>query len=1410
MKRDLPSSPRRRIGAAGQTLVEYSLIAFLVILALFVAFAATGDALGRIFNEAVFSALGSEDQLITPDFSEDLAPGNAATAFQLTVDWVNQQTPEQLIQGTIEFVEPTDLPADYTPPVEPTAIPTNTVVPSPTYTPSHTPEDIAHELTFEDAYSVINGPNSESEPWYRLEGNSFIGLNAWTGRFFQDGTSDNPEEPLLYPSNLRYSRSWHEQPGQQQFISRGEDIPRIDERFFSAQLRREIFIRGEDQTLTFRVQNPGGGVRLYYQDSAGCDGFTPASNARNSTTTSDCMIFDHWSDAPPSEIQETITLPWRGTDPNDEDDLTEYVIWLEYYHRTGAANLNLSITAARVNQDDDGLNGAQVNCNWGVYEGDRTNVRDFSWNAAFGLQDDNFVDDQLCHLELRGYIEVNPDGKLRQYDENGQVIFANGEGAYGGADTPVALTFWHVWDLNNNTNVRLEVAEYPLMEDPENPGEFIRERGTDINGDGQDDDIPLTWQTAWNPSLSNTRNYEWTQVEVLLNQFTAGDTFTYRFVIENDGGGGGRKRWFVDDIRVGSRRLPVLTSTNPQPGNTFKICDNDGSQPGTVCESYWTFDDGTSKALQDFRTTGRWRLTSAGAFTGQGFGDDPGNRYSLEQGADLSGSPLDRRVYWMEFNKRIDVSDTTTDGTVFQVTADAPLDPNGDDGPPIISFYNSYNINDNVSLQIQYYDDSATPAEKEQGQAWKLLREIVNTGNSGEASTTSTYVQVPLFEREVADANGVGTRVFEDYDDGWTAWADGPLRVRFAMVVNENAISSAQNGWTIDNIMIERIDNIVYTEYPFGDSGGDNITVGRVANEEQTFSDVNTSRDRWVPTGTWGVSDRDGVGRRNGQWLFTDSPNGERYIAGSNSTLELRAPVDLNSDTEDNPASTACVTGPTVPECFNITNPGLVQDAAVNPQLTFWWYRDLGTSARFQVEIRGNGGASAPVRVWEYNYDETDRVQPAWERTEIALDPFIVDDPNSSIEDDITIIFRLDTSGDSVARGDGVYIDDIVLEDTPPQRTFRLWTGAKDDGNGNNIEGDGNDYVDSLDSRTRVGSDDDINVIDDGGGQWYERWYYGGNWFSDFYTYRYLGEGAEIIGGDDSEIEQSYIARSGFQVFHESPPTSPDPEDIDDAFLYERRSFNVLEMIRTIDMTLLETETTTGDPVGLATGGDDGSPILYWWARFDRGVEARMKVQVARRLDNPAVDRTDDPLTYGADELYGWSAWENVYITDDNSFQQYAWRRFEVNLANATIFNDVGNSTGVVRNYIGDEIRIRFVLDATNVADGGDARDGWFIDDVQVSARQPRIYTLPFVDEAESMGNWIAEGTWGLDVDKFRGSNSLPDIAGVDWTARYLNCDYRPVLGAGNSVSPAGGDRETGNCSEGELEQMIEDSRYRD
>ncbi len=1351
MDRDRITATFNRRRDKGQAVTEYALILALVVVALAAAFIATGSVIDDIFSNAVAASENVNDP----------AERDQIAGFQETLAWIAANPATGVPDELNPEIEPTDLPEGVTeeppPAIETTGVPPEL---TPTLVPSATPEDVSFNLTYNDS-----ADNTEDR--YRLEGNAYIGLQATTARFFQDNSDNslniaNLEGKAFYYQNTGEPNPVHEQA----LIAPGDNVPGVNEQFFSAQFRREVWIT-QDETLTITINDTSGGVRVYYEDGGSCSNFrntiSPLDGvARNTENGSSCVLIDEWVDVPDEDnLSATRTfsignaisaLGSPGPNPGPEDGpFYGFVLWIEFYNRSAAVpSLNVTIDTPRQNTDDAGLNGATVQCNWGKYEGDRSNVRPFSWYAAVGL--DDFPDNQRCHLELRGYVTVDPAEELDT----------------DGVATVPTFTFWHIWDLNPNTDVKLEMATYVPPADPTPP---------DVG--------PGTWTTVWE-TAGGTRNYEWTQEEILLDGsnpggFSAavGDHITYRFVIENNNGGGGRKRWYVDDIRIGNRNLPDLTMASSLTSpDTFGICADT-----TTCETYWDFSDPTD--VDDFRTTGRWALTNTGARANQGLGDDPGNRYSLEDGADLGADPLDRRIYWVEFDRPIDVSATTTNGTDFVVDAvTAPADSDNDQGAPMLTLWNSYNIQDNVSLQVQYYDETE--------QSWQLLREIVKTGSGAEASASTAFVQVQLNEREVADSNGLGTGVFDTYDTAapgstvWQDWANGPIRVRMAMIVLETATFDAANGWTIDEIQIERLGVFDYIPYPF-DQTGDPELADLVNN--------------WQRTGTWAFTEE--RPSRDGNWVLSDSPNSD-YLASTDTFTETRALIDLNSDTPENPYSQACTENCLNPEDNSTRTPGTGGYVpAVDPQITFWWRRGLASPARLTVEIRTNAGEDAPVTVWEYNYDSSNATQTVWERVEIDLDPFINDETDTGnadvYDDDIIISFNLSTGS---TQADGVYIDEFLLADSPVARSFRLW---EDDDLPDEDDGDGRRYIDTVDARTNLSddrdncdgdSDDNSETCDDTGGRWFDRWHYGGNWFSGFYEYTYLDQ-----NGDE---QTDLIARSGTQVFHESPTTSENPlngnPDDDDNFFYQTRSFSVLEMIRTIDMTGLETERATGDPVGIATAGDNGSPIMYWWQRYDRGVNGNMLVQVAtREATSPDEYRAGDPLSYGDDELYGWSEWQTIYYANGDD-ENYAWTRQGVNLANAPIYNANGDIIDR-ENFIGDELRVRFVLDALDVT-GDQSRDGWFVDDIEFTVQVPVITN--FTNDPE-LTTWVQEGTWGEDPNKFEGGTSIANFPGSNWNVNWLNCNYRPNENTGAAASGDQGCSNKGN----NLNKLLADPDYR-
>lgn len=1288
-------------GAPGQSIVEYTLIAVLVIGALTLAFVATGPTLGNIFSSAVLGAVGdggSIDLTVQPD---------GPNAFWATVTWVASQTPEDRPFATNQpRADATDIPVDWVPPEDPEET-EEPIVPQepPTVTPSATPPDVAFELPFVDEANPRSGNEAE---WYRVINHVYVGQHTWRARFYDDENPPNiPIDPFSNPNGVGYSRTY--EPNVQQFISPTTNIPNMNEQYFSVRMERQLFIYGtEPVRLNFTATNATGGIRMYYRTESGtCQNFSPSSNARNTLTdngTSPCYIVDEWRNAPAADVSGTVEfLPGpTATVP------AEYTVYVEFYHTTGAPNLNVAISSPRQNPDDQGLNAASVDCNWGRYEGDRSNTRQYSWNSAVGL--DEFPDNQRCYLELRGYVDLD--------DANTFVL-----------NTSPVLTFWHIWDLNADTTVWLEVARYDTG---------VGSRPTD----------PSEWTTVWNPGLTSTRNYEWTQVAVDLGAagFNKGDTVTYRFVIESNGSSGGRKRWYVDDINIGNQRTPDLTNVNPDLADRYQICEDI-----TTCDSYWTMDGNPDDERAKFITTGRWDLTSNRARNGLAWEDDPGNRYSLEEGPGrtFDDGQRDERIYYIEFGKRIDVTNTSTNGTTWTAT---PTDSDGDRGAPVLTFYHSYSLKDDARLEVQYFDDVAGE--------WRLLRTLAMTGSTGELNRQDVhFTEVPLHLREQVNAQGKGTGVFDDATSGWTDWYQKPLRIRFAMIIDKKAeVASTGIGWSIDEILLERLGALSFTPYPLYDSAGDG-----------DGKSVALSKNTWQGTGQWDVMANRSYG--NGSYSFTDSPAG-RYVPGVLSSLTLRAPLDLYADTPSNPYAPNCDASLTSTGVCEATQ----QTPAVNPMLTFWFNRDLANNHNIYVDIVPKGGIGTPVRVWEYIHNNRDAYQPQWERVEIALTPFLVDDGSDNF-DDILISFKLDTTANGAGNATGIAIDEIRVQDEGNRPTFKLWSGVN--------AGNGQRYIDTIDQPTFVaGEPFNSSIITN----WWERWHLGGTW--------------RALNTTDS-----FAARSGLFAMHESTPLSVDPFDINSAVRYAPNSFYTLEMVRHIDLTGVSTSVAGGDPNNYRTGGTDATPVMYWWQRLDKGVNARLRVQIAYKLETPPAQLTE-PLTYGADEFYGWSNWLDVYVSPQTAYREYAWVRQGVNLQNAVIYNgENGNPTGATQDFTGKIIRVRFVLDANDSVSAQNPEDGWFIDDVEFTSVKPRIYALPFADNAQSMDNWIAEGTWGIDVEHYRGSNALPPLGAENaWTAHYINCDWRP-----NTVNPvtARGSASNWPCSGSNMSDLLTNMDYR-
>ncbi len=1310
---------RLRRGQSGQAALEYILIATLVGLALLVALLATGPVLGNIFSSIIIGAIGDDEG------GRDI-PENGPTSFWLTVTWVATQTPQETPFPTnIANPRPTDVPPGFEEDTPIPPEPTNTEEPTETAQPSPTPEDIEFDLAFDDL--------ADEADWYRLVGSNYLGQDSWTGLFWQDKRDDTTYDPFKNPSSVRYVKAYD--ANDPNFLTPLTDLKGMSNQWFSARFTRPVIVTGpEDRRVGFRVSNPSGGVRIYVNSEVNtpelpCRTYKPGETTRDQLSPEfPCLILDAWVNVPQDEYTAIVTLP--GGPDGEIANAAKYTFTVEYYHRTGSPNLQMELFSPQTNRDDVATDSDPVDCKWrqyGAEDGPRSNTRDFSWSYSVGVED--MPNNSECYLELRGSVLLDdlPEGPP---DDDDFTLTSN----------PPNMSFWHIWDLPTGTNVRLEVAPYDRS----------------LQDDGDDDTDPIedldgNWSTVWDSTsagLDGTSNYEWSQENIILTGFGPGDVLTYRFVMRSTGSATDRKVWFVDDISIGNENLPNLLDPNPLPEDTFGVCEGTGVDPEAdkaACarDGFWNLNNVAQK--EDFRTTGRWDLTAnAGAVSGTAWEDDPGRSYSLEDGGD--------RVYYIEFDKRVDVTNTYDSGSATYV--DTFTDPDGDAGPPMITFWQTYNLGDDARLEVQYFDDAASE--------WQLLRQLAETGSSptsGISRQDKHFVEIPLHLRQIP-----GTDTFETVADGWTEWHENPLRLRFALIVSQDASTSPEAaGWTLDNILIERLGLVDFAPYPLKDSAGDDID-----GETKTIAE---SRNLWMRTGLWDIAGARTYG--GGQFAFTDSPNGD-YIAGSDTMLELRAPIDLNSDTPQNPAAQGCVEAQSITgSCLPVAER---QDAANMPTLSFWWNRELANNHSFYVEIYPNGGVGPVQKVWEYVYDADTADQSAWERAEIALWPFLPDN-GDNVDDDMRIIFRLDSSSDSSVSADGIWIDDIRIQDNNENPTFLLSAGT----NG----GNGQLYFDDIDERQLLPDElfNNSNAL-----RWWERFYLGGTWTG-------------------LNTTQNFDPKTGVLALHESPGLSQDPFDEENSFRYQTNTFNTVEMIRHIDLSNIQTLRGSGDPIGYDTEGDDGSPLLEWWHRYDKGKKTRMKVQIAAKLSTEPPAST---LTYGDDELYGWTPWQTVYVTPPGAYNQnareYQWVRERVNLQYAVIYDENGDPTGTVKDFAGDTIRVRFVLDANETVSEDDVRDGWFIDNIRFTSFKPRVYSVPFTDNGENNANWVMEGDWGLDVEHARGGANIPSLAGdAGWSAIYLNCTRRPTPYTGEPQPW----NDNGGCGGSTFETLLREEGYR-
>jgi Flp pilus assembly pilin Flp len=660
--------------------------------------------------------------------------------------------------------------------------------------------------------------------------------------------------------------------------------------------------------------------------------------------------------------------------------------------------------------------------------------------------------------------------------------------------------------------------------------------------------------------------------------------------------------------------------------------------------------------------------------------------------------------------------------------------------PPRMTFWNQWDLDnyDKALLQIREYDDTnSTPwytktIHENYSEQLSWLREDIDLTDYVSTST----------------AGGPETSI---------DWTGKTIEFRFVLEADG---SDTESGWWIDDVTIE--ENVVKT-----------YTIG-------FFDDFESGDGNWVPGGTWSIS---GEHTRSGGGAYTDS-SGTSYPANANSSLELDGLIDL-----------------TVPE-------------SVNPELVFYHSWDLASGDSIFVE------ASTDQSTWTsltedraFEALQRDSQNNAFVRETISL---------ATYQGQMFYLrFRLETNSSSQA--DGSWIDDFAIQNHPtgnlpypfydnmegsaanwlpdgqwaisPEEAYSGSAAWSDSPGGVYYSDDSNTSIQtalpflmpsslatnpelSFWHKRYLGRYDKlyVEVSTDDGGAWSQLWTYeyssngsdapfapdtalsefnkqvgweyvsidmrsyisdttpflirfrldaltddevrDGVWIDDVR----LGEHVETPHSfpfyDDMEGTNNWRLGGTWEVHNEAAHSgtyalsdSPSADYIDD-------SWSVAELINPVDLTGL-------------SGGD--FPILSWWDRFRLDRYDKARVQVSQWVGPDWDD---------------WAEWDELaqhYNTDVMS-----WNYRHVDL----------------RPYIGEKIRIRFVVDAL-VDDRTDP--GWWIDDVSVELYDPTVIPLDYYNGAETASQFITDGTWGLG-EIYRGTGSGPASLGSGvWTAYFYD-----------------------------------------
>ncbi len=696
--------------------------------------------------------------------------------------------------------------------------------------------------------------------------------------------------------------------------------------------------------------------------------------------------------------------------------------------------------------------------------------------------------------------------------------------------------------------------------------------------------------------------------------------------------------------------------------------------------------------------------------------------------------------------------------------------------PPRMVFWERWRLAnyDRAWLQIREYGSTG---------AWSAR--LLRRGSSTQVSWTRQEIDLANFQPTDASGNASGSPV---------NWTGRTIEFRFVLEADTNG--SQEDGWWIDDIAIE---NNVLNRYYVGFS--DNMEA--------------VPNNNWLPGGSWAIAGPPNDRVRSGNGAWSDSPGGAQYINNANATLELNGVVDLTTPSSVDPvlvfyhswalASSDRIYVEVSPDRVNWTS--LTEN---NPNQALRSYSSNVAFVREEISLNSpdnpydNTVFYLRFRLWSDSSNTGD----GWWIDDISLqnrasgylpypyyDPMDSSTANNWLPSGSWAIASeqnphsppsawTDSPGGNYTHGTDTYLQTALpfllttTQSTNPVLSFWYkralneydnvsveistnngvsWTTLAaynyDSSSNNHPEANGTaryefntqlawEYV-AIDMRAyrsdttpflirfRLNALTDGDVAD-------------GVWIDDVQ----LAEAQETLVSvpfrDDME-GTSGNWRAGGQWAQTNDGTNSTHSgssawsDSPGAY-YQTDTWSVLELLTPIDLRL---------PTG-------SFPALYWWDRFNLGNDDYARVQISSSVWDAGTS------TWGA-----WGAWTELYRI--NNTTTLSWGIHQADL----------------RPYLGSRIRLRFVLDALENAE---VRDGWWIDDVSVVLYNPTVYNIEpagFYDGAESLSNWITEGTWGMGT-LFRGTGSGPASLGPgSWTAYFYNLREWGTCGGSSDAARA-------------------------